>query len=207
MSEESGLSTSPTLLGQLRSQPNDAAAWLRFESRYAPLVAAWCRRWGMQASDADDVVQEVLMAFSRQVASFEYDDRLKFRGFLRTIARRTWADLLSKRKRQAIVTGDTVVHQLLQQHSDGDQFAEQLEAEWKRELLEKAMVRVRNRVQPKTWQAFEELTRNGRSGEQVAELLEMKVGAIWVAKSKVKKMLQEEVAILEQAEQLPPRQQ
>lgn len=161
----------------------------------------------MQASDADDVVQEVLMAFSRQVASFEYDDRLKFRGFLRTIARRTWADLLSKRKRQAIVTGDTVVHQLLQQHSDGDQFAEQLEAEWKRELLEKAMVRVRNRVQPKTWQAFEELTRNGRSGEQVAELLEMKVGAIWVAKSKVKKMLQEEVAILEQAEQLPPRQQ
>ncbi|MCD0458182.1 RNA polymerase sigma factor [Roseiconus lacunae] len=205
MSEEFDLSTSATLLGQLRSRPEDSAAWRRFEARYAPLVSAWCRRWGMQCSDADDVVQEVLLAFSRQAASFEYDTQLSFRGFLRTIARRAWADLLTKRQRQAIATGDTVVHQLLEQHGDGDQFAEQLEAEWKRELLEKAMLRVRDRVQPKTWQAFEELTRNGRSGEQVAELLEMKVGAIWVAKSKVKKMLQEEVAILEQAELLPPR--
>lgn len=159
----------------------------------------------MQMSDADDIVQEVLLAFSRQAASFEYDDQLRFRGFLRTIARRAWSDMLSKRQRQAIATGDTVIHELLQQHSDGDQFAEQLEAEWKRELLEQAMLRVRDRVQPKTWQAFEELTRNGRSGEQVAELLEMKVGAVWVAKSKVKKMLQEEVAMLEQAELLPPQ--
>ncbi|WP_158222521.1 RNA polymerase sigma factor [Rhodopirellula sp. MGV] len=205
MSEESDLSTSPTLLGQLRSKPDDASAWLRFEARYAPLVSAWCRRWGMQMSDADDIVQEVLLAFSRQAASFEYDDQLRFRGFLRTIARRAWSDMLSKRQRQAIATGDTVIHELLQQHSDGDQFAEQLEAEWKRELLEQAMLRVRDRVQPKTWQAFEELTRNGRSGEQVAELLEMKVGAVWVAKSKVKKMLQEEVAMLEQAELLPPQ--
>ncbi len=41
------------------------------------------------------------------------------------------------------------------------------------------------------------MTREGLSGAEVAERLGMKVGAVWVAKSKVQKMLQDTVQRLE----------
>ncbi|MEM9586289.1 MAG: RNA polymerase sigma factor [Planctomycetota bacterium] len=204
MSDDTDFQTSPTLLARLQSQSDDHSAWLRFEERYSPMISAWCRRWGVQSSDADDLCQDVLMALCKQMSSFEYDASLSFRGFLRTIARRAWCDLLSQRNRQAVATGETAVLELIQSQGDGDEFAEQLEAEWRKELLEQAMQRVRQRVKPHTWQAFELLTRDGRSGAEVAATLDMKIGAVWVAKSKIKKMLQDEVAALEAAERLPP---
>lgn len=203
MSNDSEFETSPTLLGHLHSHANDQSAWHRFETRYAPLIASWCRRWGAQSSDAEDIGQEVLLALCKQMSTFQYDKTQSFRGFLRTIARRAWCDLLDKRRRQAIATGDSAVLSLLENQGDGEAFAEQLEMEWRQELLERAMQRVQKRVKPHTWNAFEALTRDGLSGAEVAERLEMKIGAVWVAKSKIKKMLQEELATLEREEFRP----
>ena len=197
LSDDSEFETSPTLLGHLHSHADDQSAWRRFETRYAPLIASWCRRWGAQASDAEDIGQEVLLALCKQMTKFKYDRTQSFRGFLHTIARRAWCDLLDKRRRQAIASGDSVVLSLLENQGDGDAFAEQLEMEWRRELLERAMERVQKRVKPHTWKAFEALTREGLSGAEVAERLDMKIGAVWVAKSKIKKMLLEELATLE----------
>jgi DNA-directed RNA polymerase specialized sigma24 family protein len=59
------------------------------------------------------------------------------------------------------------------------------------------MARVRLRVQPHTWQAFQLLALEGRSGAEVAAQLNMKVATVFVARSKVQKMIQEEVRQLE----------
>ena len=53
-------STSRSLLDKLRA--DDAAAWERLVSLYAPLVLYWCRRLGLQETDAADVFQEVFLA-------------------------------------------------------------------------------------------------------------------------------------------------
>jgi RNA polymerase sigma-70 factor (ECF subfamily) len=74
-----------------------------------------------------------------------------------------------------------------------DDLVRQLEEEFDRELLEEAMVRVRLRVQPRTWDAFRLLAVEGWSGAQAAEKLSMKVATIFVAKSKVQKLLHEEI--------------
>jgi WD40 repeat protein len=52
--------TSPTLLGRLRRSPADQAAWAEFVDRYGPRIYAWCRHWGLQEADAQDVAQAVL---------------------------------------------------------------------------------------------------------------------------------------------------
>ena len=73
----------------------------------------------------------------------------------------------------------------------------QLEDEFDREVLEEAVARVRTRVTPKTWRVFELTAHEGRSGAETAEELGMSVAAVFVAKGRVQKLLQEEVRRLE----------
>src|SRR5262249_48742113 len=77
--------TSPSLLERLRVSPN-AEAWRRVVEFYTPLLHAWLRRYRLQQSDADDLVQEVLGTLVRELPTFCYDPkRGAFRSWLRTI--------------------------------------------------------------------------------------------------------------------------
>ena len=49
-----------SLLTRLRHSP-ESAAWNRLVELYAPLIRAWLRKYDVQDSDADDLVQEVLL--------------------------------------------------------------------------------------------------------------------------------------------------
>ena len=73
----------------------------------------------------------------------------------------------------------------------------EFEDEFRRELLDQAMILVRLRVDPKTWQAFELLTIEENSGKDVAQRLGMSVAAVYMAKSRIVNMLEAEVRRLE----------
>ena len=83
-----------------------------------------------------------------------------------------------------------------------DDVLQKIEQDWQRELLAEAMRTVKARVQPHTWQAFRLMTQEGFRGQEVADRLGMKVGAVWVAKSKVQKMIADEVRRLEKLQEL-----
>ena len=198
MADSINYRTSPTLLANLRNSPPDQTAWADFESRYRGLIQSWCLRWGLQASDAEDITQEVMLALSRQMNRFAYDPGGRFRGWLKTITYRAWCDFLQQEnRRRDAPSGGTAVVELLHSQEVRDDFLGEWEDEWNRQLLEEAMKRVQLRVQPHTWQAFRLLTQAGLSGNAVATRMNMKVGAVWVAKSKVQKMIQQEIRRLE----------
>ena len=71
--------TSMTVLSALQSHPFDAEVWTRFVHMYAPRFLKWCRRWGLQEAEAEDVTQAVLMDFLRRSRGFQYDDSRRFR--------------------------------------------------------------------------------------------------------------------------------
>ena len=73
----------------------------------------------------------------------------------------------------------------------------QLEEVFDREVLEEALARVRQRVAPHTFEAFRLLTFEGLSGAEVAPRVGMQVTMVYVAKSKVQKLLREEIEALE----------
>jgi RNA polymerase sigma-70 factor (ECF subfamily) len=58
---------------------------------------------------------------------------------------------------------------------------------------------VRRRVEPHTWEAFRLTAVEGMSGAEAAARLGLKVATVFKAKSKVRAMLQEEVARMEGA--------
>jgi RNA polymerase sigma-70 factor (ECF subfamily) len=185
--------TSPTLLGRLARLPTDEAAWAEFAERYGRKIYGWCRWWRLQEADAEDVTQQVLIKLARQMRTFAYDPARSFRGWLKTVVHNAWRDFLDSRRNREIGSGDTQILELLQTVEARDHLVSQLDDEFARDLLDEAMARVQARVQPHTWEAFRLLVFEQLSGAEVAKRLNMKVATAFVAKSKVQRMLQEEM--------------
>lgn len=190
------LKTSSTLLLRLRDL-NDEEAWEEFLTRYTPRIFAWCRRYNLQESDASDVTQEVLRKLLRAMRSFQYDSsRGSFRGWLKTVTNNAIRDFVSTLKNPARGSGDTLVHSNLAAIQDPDALAalaKTIEAESEQELLCEAESRVRLRVQPHTWQAYELTARQQLKAADAANQIGMPVSEVYVARSRVIKMLRQEV--------------
>ena len=200
MSENSDTSTSITLL--LRVQEiEDCEAWDRFVERYAPQVFAWCRRHKLQDSDAADVTQEVLTKLVRTMRSFAYDSsRGSFRGWLKTVTQNAIRDLVADSRKQGRGAGDTSTAKVLEQICDDTASAEleeRITAQYERELLEEAGVRVQVRVKPATWSAYRMTAVEQQTPGDTATALHLPISEVYVAKSRVIKMLREEVAKLD----------
>lgn len=190
MLDESDTQTSTTLLRQLRDDPRDPSAWDRFVERYGVLIYRWCRHWGLQEADAEDVTQNVLVELLRQMRHFVYDRSGSFRAWLRVIAYRGWCRFIEGQQRRGAVAASL---QRLQSSEAYEDLLQQLTLADDREALEKAMAAVRERVQPHTWDAFRMQAIDGLSGNDVASRLKMNVGAVFVARSKVQKMIGDEM--------------
>jgi RNA polymerase sigma factor (sigma-70 family) len=198
--DDSQMSTRTSLLIRLRQEPADQGAWDEFVRRYGEMIVAWCRRWGLQPADADDVSQDVLLKLAHHLRSFVYDPSRRFRGFLRTMAHNACKDHLDGRRRVVAGSADAAVHAVLGSVEAREDLAARLEEAFDLERLELAQARVRGRVEPRTWEAFRLTALEGKSGADAAALLRMQVGTVFKAKSKVQQMLREEIERLERDE-------
>jgi hypothetical protein len=106
--------TSATLLGRVGLGPGDQAAWERFVALYGPRIRGWCRRWGLQEADSEDVTQDVLLRLSLRLRAFTYDPSRSFRSWLHAVTRNALADFLTDRKRVCRGSGDDRVLEQLQ---------------------------------------------------------------------------------------------
>jgi RNA polymerase sigma factor (sigma-70 family) len=194
---ESG--TRITLLGRLRRDPTNQAAWAEFVDHYGPKIYAWCRKWDLQEADAQDVTQNVLLKLARKMSEFVYDPSRSFRAWLKTLTYHAWSDFLDSRRRPGLGSGDSHTAEILHSVEAREDLVRRLEEEFDRELLDEAMLRVRLRVAPQTWQAFVLTALEGLSGAEAGGRIPMQVAQVFVAKRRVQKMLREEVARLEQS--------
>ena len=187
---------------RLRQEPADERAWNEFVERYGRLILAWCRQWGLQSADADDVSQNVLLKLAHHLRNFVYDPSRRFRGFLRTMAHNACKDYLESKRRVVAASADTGVYAVLGSVEAREDLAARLEEAFDLELLEMAESRVRERIEPHTWEAFRLTAMEGKSGAEAAALLQMQVGTVFKAKSRVQQMLREEIERLERDEPL-----
>ncbi len=188
--------TCQTLLTRLRRDPSNEAAWDEFVEHYGRHIYRWCRHWGLQDADAEDVTQEILLKLARKLRDFVYDPESSFRGWLKTVAHHAWLDFVDGQKRARAVANEHI-WELLQSVEAREDLIQKLEEAFDYELLEAAKVQVRLRVAPHTWEAFQLVAFEGRAAAEVAAKVHMQVAMVYVAKSKVQKMLQEEIRKLE----------
>jgi RNA polymerase sigma-70 factor (ECF subfamily) len=190
------VSTSVTLLKRLQATPQDEVAWSDFAGRYAPFVFQWCRRFNLQKADAEDVTQTVLLRLIERMKTFEYDAQGSFRAWLRTVTYHAWAKFVGggfQARRRDTEEALAVLDSL----EARDDLAQRLEAAYDRELLDLAMLQVSSRVEPATWEAFRLLALDDVPGAEVATRLDMRVAAVYKARSRVQQMIQDELAKLD----------
>ena len=82
---------------------------------------------------------------------------------------------------------------LLQSVEAHQDLERRLADEFDLEIKEEAMARVQLRVAPRTWEAFRLQVDEYLSADEVAQRLNMDVAMVHVAKSRVLKMLREEI--------------
>jgi len=197
MTEGPNAVTSPTLLGRLRQSPDDPAAWNEFSRRYGAMIHRWCRAWGLQPADADDVVQNVLLELSRQMREFVYDPSGSFRAWLKTVSRRAWMKFRDSRRRHQAAPGqEKDLSEFCDPAAEND-LIRRLEEEYERELLERALARVRLRVKPATFDSFRLTALEALSGKEASERIGIPITHVFVAKANVQKMIREEIAELD----------
>jgi RNA polymerase sigma-70 factor (ECF subfamily) len=195
--DDSAMRTRASLLLRLQQEPQDEAAWNEFVARYGRQIAAWCRQWRLQPADAEDVTQNVLLKLAGHLRTFVYDPGRRFRGLLRTMAHNACKDYLAGKHRAVAASGNTGVQAVLESVEAREDLAGRLEAAFDQERLKLAEACVRQRVEPHTWEAFRLTALEGQAGVDAAARLHLKVGTVFRAKSKVQKMLREEIERLE----------
>ncbi len=194
-----GGSTSRSLLE--RAKLYDAASWSRLVTLYAPLVASWCRRWGVAEQDIGDVLQEVFSAVAAHLDRFRKERPADtFRGWLSTIARNKTRDHFRRRAHEPAAAGGTEASMRLQDLPDarpgdpGDDSADQpgddpvFDA-----VLLRALESIRGEFHERTWRAFWGVVVEGRASDDVAAELRMRPGAVRVSKSRVLSRLRREL--------------
>jgi RNA polymerase sigma-70 factor (ECF subfamily) len=178
---------------------DDASAWDRLVSLYAPLVFYWCRQWDLREEDRADVFQEVFLAVATHIAEFRKErSGDTFRGWLRTITRNKVLDLFRRRGREPQAAGGSEAHERLAHlpapSSSGDDSVREDRAE--QALFYRGLDMIRKEFEDRTWQAFWRTTVEGRSPKDVAADLSMSAGAVRVAKCRVLHRLREELGDL-----------
>ena len=191
-----GETTSVTLLGRLHQQPGDAAAWQEFVARYRPRIYTQCLALALQPADAEDVTQAVLLRLVEKLPQFRYDPTQCFRAWLKTVTHHILVDYLTE-KRRLPGSGETAVVRLLENVQAREDLVREMEAEYERELFEEALKQVRERVPVQQWEAFRLTALEQLSGAEVAARLGMLVATVYTARSKVQKLVRDEVQLLE----------
>ena len=185
--------TRASLLIRVRD-PADQAAWHEFVEIYRPVILRLARKKGMQDADAEDVAQEVLVAIAKAVEQREHDPkRAKFRTWLNRVAHNAILNALTRGKPDR-GSGDSALLAVLgQQESHIGPDSALLRLEHRREVFRWAARQVRKEFQQTTWDAFWRTAIEGRAVDVVAEGLGKSPGAIYAARSRIMRRIQEKV--------------
>jgi RNA polymerase sigma-70 factor, ECF subfamily len=180
--------TSVSLLQRLH-QLGDQDAWQRFVHLYTPLLYYWARRVGLPEADAADLVQEVLLVVVQKMPDFAYDPGRSFRGWLRTVALNKWRERCRRHAAAPPIAEDESLSGL--PGPDGSDAFD--EAEYRQQLVRRALVIMKAEFEPTTWKACWEFVVSGRAAAAVAAELSVSVEVVYGAKSRVLRRLRQEL--------------
>ena len=192
LTAEQSLQTRESLLCRLRDF-EDKESWQVFFDLYWQLLYNVARRAGLDDPDAQDVVQDAVMAIAREIPQFHYDpQRGTFKQWLFRILRRRIADHFRKLYRQpARVEMSPETFERNNEAADAvhpggqEDLDAAWEQEWERSILDAAIAQVRAQANPKHFQVFDYCVLKEWPVARVASTLRMNAALVYLARHRV----------------------
>lgn len=195
---ELDLKTRRSLLSRLRNL-DDQESWRAFFELYWRMLYKVARRAGLGEADAEDVVQETVVAVARQMPRFRYDaTRGTFKGWLFRIVGRRVADHLRRVYREP-----PRAEAVFERGTDGEESGLPVatetsdaiglawEQEWEQAVFEAAVTRVREQTNPKHFQVFDCCVRLGWPTAKVAATLGLSAAQVYLARHRVSRAVKQ----------------
>ena len=189
--------TSASLIAKIQD-PSNIDAWNDFERIYRPVIFRIARARGLQYADAFDLVQQVLISVAAAIDRYvSRENGPAFRNWLSRITRNAILKALTRAPQDRAAGGTQVLDVLSEVSSPDGETDAMIQREYRREIFRLAAEQIRGEVQPATWLAFEMTMIGGQSIEHAAKKLNLSVGNIYAARSRVMKRLKESVRQME----------
>lgn len=194
------LPTRRSLLDRLRDW-EDQASWREFFDTYWKFIYSVALKSGLSDQEAEDVVQETILSVAKKMPEFVYDPaRCSFKGWLMHVTRLRIIDQL--RRRQPVgcpsPAGDrdsrqTPTVERIADPASGVAQDAAWDDEWERNLVDAAMERVKLRVRPEHYQIFYLSAVKGLKTGEVARMLQVNIGQVYLVRHRLAKDVKREV--------------
>jgi RNA polymerase sigma factor (sigma-70 family) len=196
--------TRGSLLSRLKNW-EDNESWRSFFETYWRLIYNFSLRNGLTHEEAQEAVQETVVAVAKSIGKFQYDPKVcRFKTWLLSVTRSKIANQLARRARHPSASNhpapdDSNSTPLLNRLPDeqSDPLEHVWDEEWQKNLMEAALQRVKRRVSIEQYQMFDLFVLKQWSAGEVAKTLGVTIGHVYVAKHRVSKLIQREVEALE----------
>ena len=168
--------TSSTLLDRLQKN-QDPESWQRFIDIYSVMIRRWNKDYGVSATDAADVAQEILMHVFNNITHFQNRHPGGFRAWLRSIARNKIRKICRKSKPESLHSigmADLIDHRSWPKVEDE-----------RPELKLRAMEVVKPEFGPSTWRLFESVFLHGGKPGEIAKENGVTINCVYIARSRV----------------------
>lgn len=199
------LPTRRSLLDRLRDW-EDQASWREFFNTYWKFIYSVAIRSGLSDQEAEDVVQETILSIAKKMPEFVYDPAVcSFKGWLMHVTRLRIVDQLRRRQPafQQTPAGDrdsrqTPTVERIPDAAAGAQQDAAWDDEWERNLVDAAMERVKLRVKPEHYQIFYLSAVKGLKTGEVARMLQVNIGQVYLIRHRLAKEVKREVIRLKE---------
>jgi RNA polymerase sigma factor (sigma-70 family) len=191
--------TRMTLIERLKKS-DDQESWREFFEIYWRLIYSVAIRFGLTTDEAQEVVQETVISVSKNIGKFKADPAFgSFKGWLLQLTRWRIASQVRKRPKEETMR----FHMSKTFHRDeastateeriADPAGNKLDAiwddEWKKNLLETALEKLKRRVSAKHYQIFHTHVIEDMPVTKVAKMLGTNVAMVYVVKHRLRPML------------------
>lgn len=198
------LPTRTSLLHRLRDL-GDSDSWRAFFETYWRLIYNVARKSGLSDDAAQEVVQETVIAVARKMPEFQYDPvNGSFKHWLLLITRRRIQDQLRRLYRSMPMTKTRAEEAacMVESVPSADPapdaaFDAAWEQEWRENLFQAALARVRQRANPKHYQAFDGCVLQELPVREVGRMLGLNAAQVYLAKHRISAAVKRAAAEIE----------
>ena len=200
---EDWIPTRQSLLSRLRDW-DDKESWEDFFNTYWKLIYNVALQSGLTEVEAQEVVQETVIAVAKRIPEFQYDPgKGSFKGWLLKTTQWRISDQFRKRRAYVPLSGEpqtesssTTPNQPCLE-APAPELEEKWNDLWQENLLAVAIERVKQRADPREFQMFEMAVQREWPALKVAQKLNVTRAHVYYARHKISRLLRKEIERLE----------
>lgn len=204
MTDDDSIVTRASLLDRLKDR-EDQGSWQEFFDTYWQLIYRVAKKAGLTDAEAQDIVQETVIAMVNKLPGFIYDPKVcSFKTWMLRLTRWRIIDALRKRLPQSVppaTDNDATATASSGLDRIPDESSLDLDAvwdnEWEKSLLAAALQRVKPLLKPEHYQIFDLYALRQLPVSQVAEIMGVSAARIYLVKHRVAALVKREIKDLE----------